>query len=544
MYKEYPKFTSKEVAKYGRKSRTDDPLLSVEEVLAKHDAMLEEYAEKHLDGPIPKENNYQEVGSGESLKSRPEITKLLKRIESPAIKAILVVEVQRLSRGDLEDAGRLINILRYTNTHVITPYKTYDLRDEYDRDAFERELKRGNDYLEYTKKILARGRLASVKEGNYLGSTAPYGFDKTTIECGNKVCPTLKENKEEADIVRMVFDWYCNEGLGGKGICRRLESLHIKTKNNKTEWNPSVVYAMLENVHYVGCVRWNFRKTFKVIEDQEIKKLRAKAKIDEYLIFEGKHDGIISQELFDKVQAMRGKQTTTKIDYELQNPFSGIMYCKCGAAMGYKKYPAQKRTYPDPKLSCIKQVHCKNGSIDFQEAVDHVCEVLEECIEDFEVRISENKDDSVKLHRSLIESLKQKLKDLEAKEIEQWDAQYHPDPAKRLPHHIFEKLNAKVLSDKEEINKALCKAQESIPQPVNYREKALTFKKAVRYLKDPNVSAKIKNQYLKKIINRIEYERPPIIRITKKNEHLYPQYSHIKGLKFHKEPYKMKMSLK
>ena len=145
MYKEYPRFYNYEVLDYGRKSRTDDPLLSVEEVLNKHDKIIEEYAEKYLGGPIPEENKYREVGSGESLDSRPEIQKVLKMIESPAIKAILVVDVQRLSRGDLEDAGRLIRILRYTNTYVITPMKIYDLRDEYDRDAFERELKRGNE---------------------------------------------------------------------------------------------------------------------------------------------------------------------------------------------------------------------------------------------------------------------------------------------------------------------------------------------------------------------------------------------------------------
>ena len=145
IYKEYPVFYNYKVKKYGRKSRFDDPLLSVDEVLEKHNKMLDEYAEKYLGGPIPEENTYVEIGSGESLKDRPEITRLLKDIEDPEVQAILVVDVQRLSRGDLEDAGRLIRLLRYTNTYVITPMKTYDLRDEYDREAFERELKRGND---------------------------------------------------------------------------------------------------------------------------------------------------------------------------------------------------------------------------------------------------------------------------------------------------------------------------------------------------------------------------------------------------------------
>lgn len=38
------------------------------------------------------------------------------------------------------------------------PTKTFDLRNEYDKEAFERELMRGNEYLEYTKKIMSRGR--------------------------------------------------------------------------------------------------------------------------------------------------------------------------------------------------------------------------------------------------------------------------------------------------------------------------------------------------------------------------------------------------
>ena len=243
MYKEYPIFYYYEVLEYDRKSRSDDPLLSIEEVLERHGKILEEYASKHLGGPIPEENKYKEVGSAESIDDRPEMLRLLKAVESPAIKAVMVVDVQRLSRGDLEDAGRLIKILRYTNTYVITPHKIYDLRDEYDRDAFERELKRGNEYLEYFKKIQRRGKLASVKEGNYVGSVAPFGFTRVPIkDKNNKIeCWTLAEKKDEADIVRLIFHWYCNDDIGVTAICRRLESMNIKTKKKKMLGNlPSI----------------------------------------------------------------------------------------------------------------------------------------------------------------------------------------------------------------------------------------------------------------------------------------------------------------
>lgn len=544
MYKEYPKFNNYEVKEYGRKSRTDDVLLSTEEVLETHSKIIEEYAIKYLGGPIPDENKYMEIKSGETLKDRPEITRLLRDIESPAVKAIIVVDVQRLSRGGLEDAGRLIRLLRYTNTYVITPMKIYDLRDEYDRDAFERELKRGNEYLEYFKKIQARGRLASVKAGNYVGSVAPYGFDRIEKNDGNKNYFTLTERKDQADVVRMIFDWYCNEDIGVTAICRRLEILGATTKTGCTEWKPSIIFSILENHHYIGCTRWNWRKTIKIIEDQELRTLRPKAKVDEYLLFEGKHDGIVSEELFNKAREIRGNRHRTKRDLTLKNPFSGIMFCtKCGSKIGYNTYTRHGIEYAPPKLVCNNQVHCKSGSVEFDNVLNYICDTLRDCITDFEVRIKNNKDDSIKLHRDLLEKLERKLKELEKKEIEQWEAQYDPDPNKRLPQHIFEKLNQKVLKEKEDVNKALEKTRDSIPRQVDYKDEVLKFTDALVALEDSNVSAKIKNQYLKAIIEKIEYERDSIVRITKENAAEYNTESS-KGLKYHTPPYKLRIKLK
>lgn len=544
MYKEYPKFYNYETKEYGRKSRTDDPLLSTEETLEKHSKIVEEYAVKHLGGPIPKENKYMEVASGESLKDRPEITRLLKDIEDPAVKAIIVVEVQRLSRGDLEDAGRLIRLLRYTNTFVITPMKIYDLRDEYDRDAFERELKRGNEYLEYFKKIQARGRLSSVKEGNYVGSTAPYGFNRVKKTDAKKPYYTLIERKDQADVVRMIFNWYCKEDIGVTSICRRLEDIGAKTKTGCSTWKPSIIFSILENHHYIGCTRWNWRKTVKIIEDQEIKKLRPKAKVDEFLIFEGKHKGIISEEQFNKAREIRGKRHRTRMDLTLKNPFSGIMFCKkCGHKIGYNTYTRNGVEYAPPKLVCNNQVHCKSGSVKYSEVFEYVRKVLRDCIDDFEVRIKNDQDDSVKLHRDLIDRLTKQLSNLEKKEIEQWDAQYDPDPAKRLPQHIFAKLNAKVLKEKEEVNKALDKAKDSAPKHINYRDELIKTKDALKILEDDELDAKTKNQYLKTVIEKMIYERDPIVLLTKENAEKY-NADLSKGMQYYTPPYKITIELK
>ena len=199
--------------------------------------------------------------------------------------------------------------------------------------------------------------------------------------------------------------------------------------------------------------------------------------------------------------------------------------------------------YAPPKLVCNNQVHCKSGSVKYSEVFEYVRKVLKDCIEDFEVRIENDQDDSAKLHRDLIDRLTKQFADLENKEIEQWDAQYDPDPTKRLPQHIFAKLNEKVLKEKEEVNKALEKAKDSAPKHINYREELIKTKDALRILEDPELDAKTKNQYLKTVIDKIVYERDPIIRITKDNAEKY-NADLSKGMQYYTPPYKITIELK
>ena len=304
-------FTPDEVIDYLRKSRSDDPTLTVEEVLAKHEAILDEWSEKNLGGIVPEENKYREVVSGETLKERPEINKVIKRIESPKIKAIQIVEPQRLTRGDLEDIGRIMKLLKHTNTLVITPNRIYNLHDDYDWDALERELKRGNEFLEYTKKILNRGRLLSVSQGNYIGNTPPYGYRKEFVMEGKKKCPILVPNKDEAEVVRMMFDLYVNEDMGCWNICKKFDEMGIKPPKGD-HWSANAMTKMLENIHYIGKVKWNHRKTITIVEDGEFVQTRPVVKIGEYLIYDGKHKAIVSEELFNAAQAKKGKNARLK----------------------------------------------------------------------------------------------------------------------------------------------------------------------------------------------------------------------------------------
>ena len=502
-----------EILLYLRKSRTDDPTLDVAEILARHETILDEYAERTWGKKIPETQKMREIVSGETIDSRPELLKILKMIESPKIKGVLLVEVQRLGRPDLEDIGRLSKLFRYTNTLVITPQKTFDLRNEYDREAFERELMRGNEYLEYTKKIMSRGRLLSVQQGNFIGTKPPYGYDKDIIMDGKKKCHTLKINEAEANIVRMIFDMYVNQNMGRVNIGHKLNEMGVPTRTGAL-WAQDTLKTMLENEHYIGKVRWNWRKTVTVVEDGEIKKVRPKTQIGEYLLYDGKHPAIISEELFYAAREKAGKFHRAKSTTKVRNPLAGLLFCQCGRAMSLRTY---KYNGAEPRLLCDNQVYCKTSSCLYREILDRVRDILKECIADFDVRINNDDKNSQQLHENLIKQLKLKLEELNKKELSQWEKYSEED----MPKEIFEKLNEKVLKEKDEIQQALCKAYESMPEPIDYEERKLRFQNALDALDDPEISAEKKNKLLKACIERIDYHREKAVRIKSQQVRYY-----------------------
>ncbi|MGN0348189.1 MAG: recombinase family protein, partial [Roseburia sp.] len=76
---------------YLRKSRSDNPDMTVEEVLYKHESILQEYAMNKFGGEIPEEHIYREIVSGETIADRPVMKQIMRLIETHSIKGVLVV---------------------------------------------------------------------------------------------------------------------------------------------------------------------------------------------------------------------------------------------------------------------------------------------------------------------------------------------------------------------------------------------------------------------------------------------------------------------
>lgn len=501
-----------EILIYLRKSRADDPMLTVEEVLLRHESKLNAWIEQNLSAQIPESNRYRELVSGESISDRVVFQEVLKRIESPDVKAVLVVDVSRLGRPDTAEIGLISKMFRFTNTYVITLERAFNIADDFEREMFEAELKRGAFYLEASKKQLKRGRDISSSSGNYICSKPLYGYDKITVVENKRKCPTLAVNEEQANIVRMVFDWYVNENIGTQTIANRLNDMGVKPPEIAI-WKADTIRRMLENPHYIGKIKWNDRKAVIVVDDGEFRKTRKKNKGEDRILTDGKHEAIISEELFNAAKEKRGRTHRTCDNKELRNPLASILYCECGKAMSYR-HSTRKGEYREPRLVCNGQKYCSNASCSIDEMMTIVIDILKQKIAEYEIEAKKGNPDSNKYHEKQIKSLEKKLTDISAKELSLWEAQL--DAENRMPPHIFQALTEKLTKERQETETALAKTRELITTPIDYEVKRVTLKKALDALLDDEVSVAEKNKFLKECISLIVYHRAPAQRILGK----------------------------
>ena len=479
---------------YLRKSRADSPEESVEEVLAKHETLLQDLAVKELGGRIPDHCIFREVVSGETIAERPEMQNILELIENPAVKAVLVVEPQRLSRGDLEDCGKIVNAFRYSNTKVMTINMAYDLTNKMHRKFFEQELMRGNDFLEYTKEILLRGRILSVQKGYYIGNIAPFGYDKAIIDDG----PSLKEN-DNADAVRLAFDLYVNHDKTYLQIARHLDSIGVKPMKGEI-WEKSSIRAMLKNIHYNGYVKFGEHRTEKFFENgQLVKKRNMPNDPEDVIIAVGKHKAIVSPEIFEAAQAKMDNNPRAKLDAPLKNPLAGLFFCnKCGKAISLHPYKRARDRY-----ECRNRNGCGSKSAPIDEVLNAVVFALEhEELPKLEVMLENNEGNSRVIQQKQLQKMNQELEELQRQD----DKQYDLLETGFYTMEKFVQRNEPLKKKMEELRTKIFEVKKSIPKEIDYGKKIVKLEEAIAGLQNDTMSPKMKNILLKSIIQRIDYE--------------------------------------
>lgn len=469
---------------YLRKSRAD---IEAEangelETLARHEKQLLELASR-LKLPIIKQ--YKEIVSGETISARPQMQELLRDVQNGLYDGVLVMEIERLARGDTIDQGLVAQTFKYSNTKIITPTKTYDPNDEFDEEYFEFGLFMSRREYKTIKRRLQAGRTRSVKDGKFIGSVPPYGFSKEKIK-GDKGFK-LVINEEEAKYVRMIYQWLI-DGFSKGEIARKLNSIGASTRSGKP-WISAVVKDILNNPTYIGKIPWLRRGENKKMIDGKIK--RSRPRNDNYEVYDGLHKPIIDLETWKKVQSINQSLIPkVPLNSELKNPLSGIVVCgKCG-------HPMQRRPYlkrgQEPSLICN---HCDNISSKFSVVEEKLLEVLKELLKNYEYDFKPNKTKKV----DYIQQLKKELEKEKNKLNKLYDflenGTYTTDEFVSRSAVVKTKISELENQVKKESGKKVLPLSDYIPQ----------LKKVIELYDDASVEQK--NQLLKSVLQKVTYTK-------------------------------------
>lgn len=389
---------------YLRKSREDieSEKYGEGETLARHEKILTTLAQKRnlTIGKI-----YREVVSGETISERKEMQKLLKDVENEKWTGVLVVEVERLARGDTADQGRVSKAFKYSHTKIITPVKTYDPDNEFDEEYFEFGLFMSRREYKTINRRLQRGREISASEGKFVGNIAPFGYDRVKLKDTKGY--TLSINQDEASIVKEIFRLYTFENNTIGSVVKQLNDMNLKPRISN-EWTISSVKDILSNPTYIGKIVWNRRKQKKKTKNGHI--IISRPRNQDYLIYNGLHEPIIDNKTWKLVQEKR-KQNTPKIKHNkiIQNPLVGLVFCeKCGKPMQRRPYTKANKS---ATLICSNS-KCDNISSKLYIVENKLIEALKIWLENYKVdyNIKDNSNiDNNKLIEKSIATTKKEL---------------------------------------------------------------------------------------------------------------------------------------
>lgn len=275
---------------------------------------------------------YSDEGkSGKSVEGRPQFLKMLNDIENGKAKVdfVLVFKLSRFGRN----AADVLNSLQRMQDFGVNLICVEDGIDS-SKDSGKlmisvlsavAEIERENILVQTME-----GRKQKAREGKWNGGFAPYGYQLVDGE--------LLIAEDEAETIRLIYDKFIHTNMGINAIAAYLNQHGYKKKkrqnNTLDAFASSFIKGVLDNPIYCGKLAFGRRKNEKVPGTRNEYRI---VKQDEYMLNDGIHEAIISEEDWQLAQQKR-KQTGVghaKVhSLEHEHILSGIIRCPiCGSGM-------------------------------------------------------------------------------------------------------------------------------------------------------------------------------------------------------------------
>ena len=324
---------------------------------------------------------YEDAGkSGKSIEGRLQFNQMMEDVKSGKdnVSYVLVFKLSRFGRN-AADVLSTLQVMQDFGVNLICVEDGIDSSKDAGKLMISvlsavAEIERENIRVQTME-----GRIQKAREGKWNGGFAPYGYQL--------VNGRLEINEEEAVAIRTIYDQYVNTDIGSNGISKYLENHGIRKIQRQNGKNPlfdaHLVRLILKNPVYCGKIAYGRRKTEKVHGTRNEYHL---VEQDDFLLVDGLHEAIISEEVWDAAQAKLIAQAkkyehVNKGKDERTHLLSGIVKCPiCGAGMyGNKsiKYKKDGTKYKD-----FFYYGCKHRSMQRGHKCDYKKQIREELLDD------------------------------------------------------------------------------------------------------------------------------------------------------------------
>ncbi|WP_194840872.1 recombinase family protein [Filobacillus milosensis] len=252
--------------------------------------------------------------SGKDIKGRPAMQKLISDIDKGKFQAVLVWKISRLSRNMLDTLVLLDKFEKY-DVKFISYSENFDTSSPIGKLVVQLMASIAEMERNTLSENVKLGMTQRANEGRWNGGIV-FGYDSIKKE--------LVINHEEAEIVHLIYNLYAN-GKGLKAIANHLNKSGYRTKRNK-HFSINGIATILDNHVYIGKIRW--------LQVENWDKKRRRGKNPNPILVDGEHEAIISEELWNIVQARR--QSKSFKQRQSHEPFllNSILRCPdCGQGM-------------------------------------------------------------------------------------------------------------------------------------------------------------------------------------------------------------------
>lgn len=498
---------------YLRKSRQD---LEAEargegDTLARHRRTLTELAEQR---GLPVGRIYEEIVSGDTIAARPQMQQLLSDVEAGLWRGVIVMEIERLARGDSIDQGIVARTFKYSETLIVTPFKTFDPNNEYDEEYFEFGLFMSRREYKTIRRRLNAGVQAARREGKYTAGQPPFGYRKVKLK-GEKG-GTLEPDPETAPVIQDIFRWFVHEGVTIWQIKKRLNQRFTPLPSQKNRWTDRRVSVVLHNPHYAGYTTSTRRPTRKEVIDGKLKTIRLVAK--DVQLYEGRHEALVPREDWHKAQEILASHPAPPVPAGKgqKNAFTGLIVCGlCGRKMQRSFTVDDQKKRRAPIIICNSRAECPTISHRYDEVERMVLDTLRGWLASYSAGIDPfpQSDVSEQLHAAL-KQLEKRLSDLDARTNRAFEL---VETGVYTPEIYVERKNA-LDNERVSVMQQIKNVQTEIKKLADKEAIRRDFLPKLQHVLesyDTAENAREQNKLLKTVIEKIVYTKT--IRVTPNN---------------------------